>query len=99
MGQMSWRASDDLLDRVRRQASEHGRSLNEWVTLVLEAASDPSYASSEADRVRERLAAAGLLERPTGSSGKRPSRQALARARAEAGRGTPLSDLVASGRR
>ena len=36
---MTWRASEELLERVRRQAAEQGRSLNDWVTVVLDAAS------------------------------------------------------------
>lgn len=59
---MAWRTSDDLLERVRRQAQQQGRSLNDWVTGVLSAATDPPLAGDEAQRVRGRLAAAGLLE-------------------------------------
>ena len=99
MGQMSWRVSDSVLERARQQAVAHGHSLNEWVTLVMRAASDPAYASSEADKVRERLAMAGLLQAPRTAHGKRPSNRALAEARAEAGRGTPLSEIVTTERR
>jgi hypothetical protein len=102
MAQMTWRCDEELLRRVRLQAQQRGRSLNDWVTTVLAAASDPSYAGSEADRVRERLARAGLLDAPADAasgSGRRPNRRALAEARAAAGRGTPLSELVAQGRR
>lgn len=94
---MTWRADDELLERVRQQAARQGRSLNEWVTIVLAAASDPSLAGSEAEQIRERLARAGLLA-PTGPARKRPSAQRVAQARAAAGRGTPLSDLVAADR-
>jgi hypothetical protein len=99
MAQMTWRTTEELLDRVRRQAEQQGRSLNDWVTTVLAAASDPSYAGTDAERVRERLARAGLLEAPSLSSSRRPDRKRLAAARAAAGRGTPLSDLVTDGRR
>lgn len=94
---MTWRTSDELLERVRRQAQRQGRSLNDWVTTVLAAASDPSLAGSEAEQIRERLAQAGLLAR-TGPPRKRPSAKRLSEARAAAGRGTPLSELVAEGR-
>lgn len=94
---MTWRTSDELLARVRRQAELHGRSLNDWVTTVLAAASDPSFAGSEAEQVRERLAQAGLLA-AAGAPRKRPSARRVADARAAAGRGTPLSDLVSEGR-
>jgi hypothetical protein len=99
MAQMTWRTTEELLGRVRRQAEEQGRSLNDWVTTVLAAASDPSYAGSDAERVRERLARAGLLEATPSRSRRRPDRKRLAAARAAAGRGTPLSDLVTDGRR
>ena len=59
---MTWRATEELLERVRRQAAEQGRSLNDWVTVVLDAASDPANAGGQAERLRERLGRAGLLE-------------------------------------
>ncbi len=96
---MTWRTTEDLLDRVRRQAESHGRSLNDWVTTVLAAASDPSYAGSDAERVRERLARAGLLEAASSATARRPDRKRLAAARAAAGGGTPLSELVTDARR
>lgn len=96
---MTWRTSDELLDRVRRQAQERGRSLNDWVTAVLSAASDPSLAGDEAQQVRERLARAGLLESPDAAPRRRPSDEDVARARTAAGRGTPLSRLVSEERR
>lgn len=94
---MTWRTSDEVLERVRQQAQRQGRSLNDWVTAVLAAASDPSLAGSEAEQIRERLAHAGLLAR-TGPARKRPSPQRLAAARAAAGQGKHLSELVAEGR-
>lgn len=95
---MTWRASEELLERVRRQAQEQGRSLNDWVTTVLDAASDPATAGGEAHRVRERLARAGLLEPATATTARRPTPAQLKRARTAAGRGTPLSELVSDGR-
>lgn len=97
---MTWRTTEELLDRLRRQAEQQGRSLNDWVTTVLAAASDPSYAGTDAERIRERLAAAGLLDVSlTTGSRRRPDRKRLAAARSAAGKGTPLSDLVTDGRR
>lgn len=95
---MTWRTSEELLERVRRQAQEHGRSLNEWVTVVLAAASDPGSAGSEAQQLRERLARAGLLDE-VGPPVTRPARARVAAARAAAGRGTSLADVVSSARR
>lgn len=100
MAQMTWRTTEDLLERVRMQAREHGRSLNDWVTLVLSAASDPQHAGDQAEQVRERLRRAGLLEPPDGRASRRPPDAArLAAARAAAGGGTPLSEVVARSRR
>ncbi len=99
MAQMTWRTSDELLDRVRRQAQLKGRSLNDWVTTVLTAATDPGLSGDEAQQVRERLAAAGLLEPVESGPHRRPEEAEVARARAAAGRGVAASDLVADGRR
>lgn len=98
MAQMTWRTSDELLERVRRQAQQRGRSLNDWVTTVLSAATDPAFAGDEAQRLRERLAAAGLLEPVEVGRRRGPSDADVLRARAAAGRGTPLSQLVGEGR-
>lgn len=95
---MTWRTTDELLGRVRRQAEEQQRSLNEWVTLVLDAASDPGTAGSEAEKVRERLAQAGNLARIQPRHSPRPDERRLADARAAAGRGTPLSAHVVADR-
>lgn len=96
---MTWRTSDELLERVRQQARQRGRSLNEWVTSVMAAATDPDLAGDEAQQVRERLAAAGLLD-PVGSAvRRRPADADFVRARAAAGHGTSLSQLVGKGRR
>lgn len=96
---MTWRAPDDLLTRVRSQAAERGRSMNDWVTEVLAAATDPRHARTEAEWVRERLRAAGLLTPPSERPVVRPSRSELAKARAAAGAGTPLSEIVTRDRR
>lgn len=98
MGQVSWRADDGLVERVRGAARRSGRSLNEYITAVLDAATDPAMAGSEAVSVRERLALAGLLEEPPAASGRRPSKRAVAAAGGRAATGTPLDELISSGR-
>lgn len=95
---MTWRAPDELLARVRRAAERHGRSMNDYVTAVLDAATDPELADDEMGRVRERLDRAGLLA-PAGRPRRRPPGDAVNRARAAAGQGAGLSDLVREGRR
>ena len=90
MEQMTWRASADLIERVRRAAHRQHRSMNDYVTAVLDAATDPSLAGDEAERLRERLDLAGLLAEP-GERRRRPPREAAASARRRAGTGTALS--------
>jgi hypothetical protein len=97
MGQVTWRAPADLIERVRRAAAHQRRSMNDYVTAVLDAATNPRLAGSEADRLRERLDQAGLLASP-GTPRRRPSREDTERARGRAGNGTALADLVSRDR-
>lgn len=99
MAQMTWRTTVEILERVRRQAEHAGRSFYDWVTTVLDVASDPLMAGSGAERIRERLRRAGLLESPTPGARRRSGPAPLAEERAAAGRGIPLSQLVTSERR
>lgn len=98
MAQMTWRSDDELHGRVRRAARAQGRSMNDYVNAVLDVATDPNLAGSEAERLRERLDRAGLLA-PAGAPRRRPDRAKVVKARAAAGRGTPLVELVDEGRR
>ena len=93
MSQVTWRASDELVERVRAAAARERRSLNDFVTTVLDAATDPDLAGDHASRIRERLARAGLLAE-TGAPVERPDSARVAAARKAAGAGTPLSYLV-----
>lgn len=100
MPQITLRLDERLADDVKGYASKAGRSLNAWVVSVLRAAVDPDLADSESERIRARLARAGLLIVPRARAAlKAPDARRLARARRAAGRGTRLSDLVAAGRR
>lgn len=98
MTQVSWRADDDLVERVRKAAASHGKSLNEFITRVLEAATNPELASDELTRVRERLARVDLVVLPT-ETRVRPPEEQTRRAREAAGQGTQLSDIVIDDRR
>lgn len=71
--------------------------MNDYVTAVLDAATNPSLAGSEAERLLERLDQAGLLAEP-GERRRRPPREETASARRRAGQGTPLSQLVSEDR-
>jgi predicted transcriptional regulator len=98
MAQVTWRAPDELVSRVRAAAEAQNRSVNAYLTRLAEAATDPDLAGDDATRTRERLARAGLLV-PAGPPRPRPDPDAVAAARATAGRGTPLSELVVDNRR
>jgi hypothetical protein len=97
MEQMTWRAPADLIERVRRAAGRQHRSMNDYVTAVLDAATNPGLAGSEAERLRERLDQAGLLAEP-GERRRRPPPEEAAGARKRAGVGTALSQLVSEDR-
>lgn len=97
MAQLSLRIEDALARRLKDVAADHGRSVNAYVSSVLSAAVDPELAGDEAQRVRERLARAGLLGEP-GAVVARPPEDAIAAARQRAGRGRPVSDVVSEGR-
>ena len=72
--------------------------MNDYVTAVLDAATDPDLAGTDAGRLRERLRAAGLLTTPTRLSGRRPSASIVAAAGARAAAGRSHSDFVSDGR-
>jgi len=97
MAQTTWRSSEDLAGRVRSEARRQGRSVNEFITAVMDAATNPELTDDASQRVRERLARAGLLA-ATGPPRTRPPGKAVARARAAAGRGQRLSDIVTADR-
>ncbi len=97
MAQMSWRSSDELAERVRLAAKANGRSMNDYVTAVLDAATNPDLAGDQAEALRARLARAGLLV-PAGPLRARPPRSEVERAGAAASGGTPVSSLVERGR-
>lgn len=97
MATVTWRADGELVERVRRAAATEGTSMNEYLTRVLDAVTDPDLAGSDAERVRERLARA-CLHFPSRERRERPDRTSVAAAREAAGRGTSLADLIAENR-
>ena len=97
MRQVVWRADDELVARVQSAARRQGHSMNRYLTLVLDAATNPDRASTDLERVVERLFRAGLLA-PSGTPRERPDRRQVARARRAAGAGTPAAHLVSEGR-
>jgi hypothetical protein len=94
------RVDESLAELAKRQAHAEGVSLNQYTTELLRAALDPASAGTLVESLRERLQRAGLTV-ATGNSRParpRPDAGALAAAMEAAGRGTPLSDIVAAGR-
>lgn len=71
--------------------------MNEFLSRVLDAATDPDLAGTEAERIRERLGQAGVLVDPTPLS-RRPDPHQVAEAGRRAGRGTPLADIISRDR-
>lgn len=98
MAQLTLRVADELVQRLKSVAASQGRSVNSWASAVLAAAVDPDLAGEEAQVVRERLARAGLLLVPPATRRARPDRAEASRARAAAGEGRSLADLVAEDR-
>jgi len=98
MHQLTLRLPDEIAHRLKQAAGEAERSVNSYATAVLSAAVDPELAGDESARLRERLARAGLLA-PTGPRQERPDPTQLRRARRQAGKGRPLSEIVSEDRR
>jgi predicted transcriptional regulator len=97
VAQISWRLPDELAQRVRRLAERQGISVNALISRVLDAATNPALAGTEAERIRERLDRAGLLaaEHASRAGGKpQPDARTLSEARRAAGTGTALAELV-----
>ena len=86
---------------AKNRAHEEGISLNQYANDLLRAALDPASAGGLVDSLRERLRHAGLVvPKPVAASGEteRPDPAVVAAAMAAAGRGTPLSEFVSTGR-
>lgn len=100
MQQFSVRLSDERADAVRRLATVRRRSINQTFEDLVAAATDPATAADDIAALRERLGRAGLsFDVSALPDVPAPDERELERARAAAGRGTPLSELVSEGRR
>jgi len=94
MAQVTWRADDELVKRAKARARALDTSLNDFLTQLVNAATNPDFAGSRADRVRERLAAAGMLVEFSAPPGPPPSEEAVREAGRRAGRGKPVSEIL-----
>jgi predicted transcriptional regulator len=100
MEQFSVRLSDERGRAVRRLASARGRSINQTFEDLVAAATDPALAVDELQALRERLARAGLVFDVSALPDVRvPTDDELTRARAAAGGGMSLAELISEGRR
>jgi HicB family len=95
------RVDESLAELAKRQALIEGVSLNQYASDLLRAALDPASAGTLVESLRERLLRAGLTVAAGNSqpSRPRPDASAVAAAMEAAGKGTPLADIVAAGRR
>lgn len=87
-----------LANFLKQAAAARSESVNSYARTVLTAAVDPEYAGDEAERVRERLARAGLLATPKPVSYPRPDPAAVAAAGKRAARGRTLSSIISEER-
>jgi hypothetical protein len=97
MTQVTWRAPRELIERVQQVAKSEGMSMNEYLSQVLDAATNPELAGAAAARTRERLARAGLLY-TSRAPRVRPDSGAVERAGLAAVSGTLLSEIVSEDR-
>ena len=70
--QVTWRASEELIARLKAAAADRGVSMNEYLTELVEAATDPANAPTSRERLRAKLRAAGLLAPPYPPSDRPP---------------------------
>ncbi len=98
MAQFTLRINDDLAAAIRSEAAQTGRSVNAWLTFVARVATDQQAEGDEVTRLREKLRRAGLLSEHASDDGPDVDDEVFREARAAAGRGTPLSQLVSEGR-
>ena len=84
--------------RVKLTAQHLDLSMNEYLTQIARAATDPSLSSNSADAVRAKLRLAGLLVEPDYPNFPPPDEALVEEAMERAGQGTPLSELVRANR-
>ena len=99
MVQVTLRVDDDLAHQMKRIAAARGESVNAFASRVLSAAVDPEFAGTDADRLRERLTAAGLMSPATGPRAARPDPDFVREVQRAIKPGKSFSDYVPEDRR
>ena len=96
MGQVGWRMDDELLQRVRNSAEAAGMSVNRYITRALSLIISEDDQSTQAQRMRQRARAAGILSSDDlpGPSLVVDDDEEFTRLRMLAGRGKPVSEIV-----
>ena len=79
MQQITWRADDELVARIKMSAQDQRISMNEYLTRIAQAATDPSLSSNAIEEIRSRLRLAGLLSDFEARDMVRPDEDAVAR--------------------
>jgi len=98
MPQLTLRLDAELAEQLKRVAATAGLSVNRYAGDVLRAAVDPDLEGDEVDRLRARLARAGVLVITSPVRDAPGDADALAAARRRAGHGRRLADLIVEGR-
>jgi HicB family len=96
--QLTLRVPEHLARDLKRVAAERGLSVNAFADQALRAAVDPDASGSEIERLRERLARAGVLATHPPSTRPRPSGEDFEKARHAAGKGVSASQLISRDR-
>lgn len=100
MSQLTLRVSEQFASEMKAAARASRQSVTQWAMAALRAAlTRRKSPSAEAEAIRERLARAGLLAEEAPRRPRRPPRAVVAQARAAAGKGRALSELVSEDRR
>jgi len=101
MTQIVVEVTDEQRARLEEAASVRGLRVDAWLAEVGLRAAERQAAPTvdQVERMRRELAEAGLLMEVPRLTRQPPDPERVARARAAAGRGKPLSDIVSEDRR
>lgn len=98
MPQLTLRLDQELADQLKRVAAAAGLSVNRYAGVVLRAAVDPELEGDETERLRGRLARAGVPMVSPSGRGEHVDEDTLRAARRRGAGGRNLAELVVEGR-